>query len=309
LPFAHFDKEETYMRIRRRSAVIALLAATLGVGMYAIMANAAIPKGTGVKCSAPRPRPTTDNQSCLNFQFLPNTGLSATTRSPGSIEFRVNQSAYAHPNDTANGGFTSKVQLFLDSDFALTPGTLPKCTATMLANKNPHDALVACGPLGSNNAWLSPTTSTVFNGQADTNGGLHGCVLAFNGKPDINSHPTVVLYTRLYFANPPPTTCPNPRTDTTGVTNVTLTGVLTTVSAPYGKKLTVANIPTSGDALRDFDAKIKRGNYVSGKCSGHNGTIGGSKYWKVKAQWTYSGTPGSNGQPDDVANATQNCSN
>jgi len=297
------------MRIRRRSAVIVLLAATLGVGMYAIIANAAIPKGTGVKCSAPRPRPTTDNQSCLNFAFLPNTGLSATTRSPGSIEFRVNQSAYAHPNDTANGGFTSKVQLSLDSDFALTPGTLPKCTATMVKTKTPHDALVACGPLGSNNAWLSLSTATKFNGQADTNGGLHGCVLAFNGQPS-NGNPTVVLYTRLYFGNPPPTTCPNPRTDTTGVTNITLTGVLTTTAAPYGKKLTVANIPTSGDALNDFDAKIQRGTYVTGKCSGHNGTISGSKYWRVKNQWTYSGTPGSNGQPDDIAKGnTQLCSN
>jgi hypothetical protein len=296
------------MRIRRRPAVIiALLAAFLGVGMYAIIANATISKGTGVKCSAPRPRPSTDNQSCLNFQFLPNTGLSATTRSAGSIEFRLSNT-YAHPNDTIHGGFTGKVQLSLDSDFALTPGTLPKCTGSQVTGKNAHDALVACGPLGSNNAWLLPSTSTVFSGSANTNSGLHGCVLAFNGKPDTAGHPTIVLYTRLYFANPPPTTCPNPKTDTTGAGTIVLTGVLTNVTAPYGKKLTV-NVPTTGDGLNDFDAKVKRGNYVTGKCSGHNGTIGGSKYWKVKNQWTYSGTAGSNGQPDDVVTTTQNCSN
>jgi len=295
------------MRIRRRSAVIALLAATLGVGMYAIMANAAIPKGTGVKCSSNAGQPTPSNTSCLNYQFLPNTGLSTTTRKAGSIEFRVN-TTYAHPNDTVNGGFSGKVQLSLDSDFALTPGTLPKCTATMVKNKNPHDAMLACGPTGTNNAWLLPSTATTFNGKASTNGGLQGCVLAFNGQPDASSHATVVLFVRLYFVSPP-FTCPNPKTATNGVATITLTGVLTTANAPYGRKLAVANIPTSGDGLNDLDAKIQRGSYVSARCSGHNGTIGGSKYWKVRSQWTYSGTPGSNGQPDDVANATQNCSN
>src|SRR4051794_13833109 len=107
---ALLHEEEIEMRIRRRHAVIALLAAILGIGVLAIAANALIPQGTGTKCSPPRPRPAGDNQSCINAQFLPNTGLSTTTRTNGSIEVRAS-SIYAHPADKAHGGYAKTVRV------------------------------------------------------------------------------------------------------------------------------------------------------------------------------------------------------
>ena len=35
---------------------------------------------------------------------------------------------YAHPGNKASGGFAKTVTLLFDNDFALTPGTIPKCT-------------------------------------------------------------------------------------------------------------------------------------------------------------------------------------
>jgi len=288
------------MRIRRRSAVIALLAATLGIGVYAITANATLPltcPGSG----------GTDNKSCVTFKFLPNTGLGTTTRKAGSIEVRTHTN-YAHPADKSHGGFARTVTVFFDSDFAINAAaTSHKCTASQVANKNPHDAMVACGPTGSNDSWLLSPTSNVFNGTATSTGGLKGCTLAFNGQPTSTGLPTIVLYARLWLSGF--IGCTNPKTETATGTTVTLTGVIGNAgSAPFGKKLTVSNIDQLPLALNDFDAKVQRGSYVSGKCSGHNGTIGGSKYWKLKTTFVYSGGSG-NGQPADTANATQNCSN
>jgi hypothetical protein len=286
------------MRIRRRSAVIALLAATLGVAVYAIAANATLP----ITCPSAG---GVDNKSCVTFKFLPNTGLSTTTRKAGSIEVRTHTN-YAHPADKTRGGYASTVTVLFDSDFAVTPGTLPKCTGSQVTGKTPHDAMIACGPTGTNNAWLLPSTSTVFNGTANATGGLKGCTLAFNGKPNATGNPTIVLYARIWLTNF--TGCGNPRNTTDPGTTVVLTGTLTNGSAPYGKKLTVPNIDNLPLSLNDFDAKVTRGGYVSGKCSGHNGTNSGGKYWKMKTTFVYSGGS-TNGQPADTANATQNCSN
>jgi hypothetical protein len=299
------------MRIRRRAAAVVLMAAALGVGLYAI-ANATISQGTGTKCSAPRPRPATDNQSCLNFQFLPKTGVPATTFKNGSLEVRVN-TTYAHPGDKLNGGYAHKVELSFDSDFKVTP-LAKTCSQGQVAGKKPSDALKACGDSGTNNAWLSTPGSTVFNGSASTvpaaggGGNFNGCVLTFNGPKNAAGNPTITLYARVYlgavFHG-----CGDPHSSTengnTGGTTVTLSGVLTNTTAPYGKKLTVDNIDNLPLALDDFDAKVQRGSYISAKCSGHNGTIGGSKYWKMKGQWTYSGSA----QPADTATATETCSN
>jgi hypothetical protein len=294
-----------HMHIRRRSAVIALLAAASAL-VFVIAANAVIPKGTGGKCSPPRPRPAGDNQSCINSQFLPRTGLSSTTRKAGSLEVRTN-TIYAHPADKAHGGYAKKVVVFFDRDGTINPAaTSRKCTAGQVAGKNPRQALVACGPLGTNNAWLLPSTSTVYNGTASATGNLLGCTLVFNGKPTAAGHPTVVLYARIWTANF--TGCGNPKTTTAPGTTVTLTGVILNASAPFGKKLVVNNIDALPLALNDFDAKVKRSNYVSSMCSGHNGTISGSKYWKTKGTFTYSGGS-TNGQPTDTAVARQLCSN
>jgi hypothetical protein len=287
------------MQIRRRSAVIALLAATLGVGVYAIAANATLsltcPGAGGV-----------DNKSCVAFQFLPKTGLSTTTRKAGSIEVRTHTN-YAHPADKTRGGYARTVTVLFDSDFAINAAaTSHKCTGSQVTGKNPHDAMVACGPIGSNDSWLRSPTATTFNGTASATGSLKGCTLAFNGQPNGAGNPTIVLYARIWLTNF--TGCGNPKTTTDPGTTVVLTGTLTNGSAPYGKKLTVPNIDNLPLALNDFDAKVQRGSYVSGKCSGHNGTIGGSKYWKLRTTWVYSGGSG-NGQPSDTANATETCSN
>jgi hypothetical protein len=288
------------MRIRRRSAVIALLAATLGVGAYAITANAVLP----ITCPSAG---GVDNKSCVAFKFLPNTGLSTTTRKAGSLEVRTHTN-YAHPADKAHGGYASTVTLLFDSDFAINPAaTSNKCTAAQVAGKNPRDAMIACGPTGSNDSWLRTPTSTTFNGTATSTGGLKGCTLAFNGKPNSAGLPTIILYARLWLSGF--IGCTNPKTETATGTTVTLTGVIGNAgSAPYGKKLTVSNIDQLPLALNDFDAQVQRGSYVSGKCSGHNGTISGSKYWKLKTTFVYSGGSG-NGQAPDTANATANCSN
>jgi len=299
-------KEEIFMRIRRRFAVVALLASALGVGAFAIMANGAIPKGTGVMCSTNAGQPSPSNTSCLNYVVSPSTGHSTTTRKNASLEVRVN-TTYANPSSTTQGGFTATTQTWFDSDFGVNPGSIGKtCSKSQISTKTPKGALTTCGPLGTNNAWLSPSTSTAFNGFAHTNNGLNACVLAFNG-PVQSGNPTITLYTRVYTIGGSP--CPNPRTDTSTAANIMLSGKLTNTSAPFGKKLTVAGIPTSGDGLNDFDVKVNRGSYFTARCSGHNGTSGGSKFWKVKFQWHYSGTAPGNGQPDDVVTVKRNCSN
>ena len=295
-------KEEIYMRIRRRPAVIALLAAALGLA-FAMTANAIIPKGTGGKCS---PGSSTDNKSCVNFQGLPNTGLSTTTRKAGSIEVRTSTD-YAHPADKAHGGFAKKVTVNFDSDFAVNAAAIGKtCSQAQVAGKNPQQAMAACGPTGTNNAWIFPSTSTSFNGVASATGGLLGCTLVFNGPKTSTGNPTITLYARIWTTNF--LGCGNPKTTTDPGTTTVLKGVLTNGTAPFGKKLTVDNIDALPLALNDFDAKVKRSNYISLKCSGHNGTISGSKYWKMRVNWVYSGGS-TNGQPADTANATQNCSN
>ena len=286
------------MRIRRRSAVIALLAATLGVAVYAIAANATLP----LTCASAG---GTDNKSCVTFKFLPSTGLSTTTRKAGSIEVRTHTN-YAHPADKANGGYASTVTVLFDSDFAVTPGTLPKCTGSQVTGKTPHDAMIACGPTGSNDSWLLAPTATKFNGTTTTTAGLKGCTLQFNGKPNAAGNPTVVLYARVWLTNF--TGCGNPKTTTAPGQTVVLTGVITNASAPYGKKLTVGGIDNLPLALNDYTSTVKRGSYVSSKCSGHNGLLGGSKYWKPKGVTTYSGGSG-NGQPPDTVTSTQKCSN
>lgn len=298
------------MRNRRRSGVLAFLAAAIGVGVFAVTANGIIPQGTGGKCSPNTGQPTPSNTSCVNFQFLPNTGVPASTFKNGGFEFRVN-TTYANPSDTANGGFTAKIQVSVDSDFKITPGTLPTCSKSTIAGKTPKAALTACGPLNpspsTKNAWLLPSTSTTFNGIAHTNLGFNGCVLAFNGPKTGAGLPTITLMARVYTTGGSP--CTNPKTDTASGLTIPISAQIGSASAPYGKKIIAQNLPTSGDGLNDFDVLLKRGTYLSAKCSGHNGLQNGSKFWKVKTQWTYSGTPGSNGQPDDVANATQKCSN
>jgi hypothetical protein len=288
------------MRTRRRSAFVLGLASALAVGgiAYVITASAAL------TCSGPLPG--SDNRFCMEGTFTPNTGLSTTTRKAGQL-FVHTHSDYAHPADKTRGGFASTVTLFFDSDGTINPAATPhKCTGSQVTGKNPHDALVACGPLGGNDSWLLAPTSTAFNGTTHTTGGLQGCTLQFNGKPNAAGNPTVVLYARIWLTNF--TGCGNPKTTTAPGTTIVLTGVITNASAPYGKKLTVSHIDDQPLALNDYTSKVKRGSYVSSKCSGHNGLLSGSKYWKLKGVTTYSGGS-TNGQPPDTVTTTQKCSN
>jgi len=288
------------MRTRRRSAFVLGLASALAVGgiAYVITASAAL------TCSGPLPG--SDNRFCMEGTFTPSTGLSTTTRTSGQL-FVHTHSDYAHPADKAHGGFASTVTLSFDSDGTINPAaTSHKCTASQVTGKNPRDAMIACGPTGSNDSWLLAPTATKFNGTTTTTAGLKGCTLQFNGKPNAAGNPTVVLYARVWLTNF--TGCGNPKTTTAPGTTVVLTGVITNASAPYGKKLTVGGIDNLPLALNDYTSTVKRGSYVSSKCSGHNGLLGGSKYWKLKEVATYSGGSG-NGQPPDTVTSTQKCSN
>src|SRR6476659_242627 len=111
------------MRIRGRSAVVLTLiaAAALAVGFIAFAASAAAdPPACNPGTSA------TDNESCVNFQVLPNHSAASNSL------FVHTHTNYAHPGDTAHGGFASTVTLLFDNDFAITPGTTPTCTTAQL---------------------------------------------------------------------------------------------------------------------------------------------------------------------------------
>ena len=276
------------MRIRGRSAVVLTLiaAAALAVGFFAFAASAAAdPPACNPGTSA------TDNKSCVNFQVLPNH--SATSNSL----FVHTHTNYAHPGDKGQGGFTKTLTLLFDSDFAITPGTIPTCTTAQLSGKNISQAWATCGPgaAASHNAYLSPATAVSGRASTAPPSNFPGCTLVFRG-PNSGGNPTVILYARVTLVANGTANCATPASNGSGNSTVFLTGTIANAGvAGFGKKLTVPGIDALPLPLDDFTALLKRGNYFKAKCS--------ASPWSVRGTFAYSGT----GQAADVSNPTQTC--
>jgi len=252
------------MRIRRRHA--AILAITALGALAAAGAALAI----------------TNNTSTAVFSFSPNTVPKNTFKS-GQI-FVHTHTTFAHPADKAQGGFVKRVQLYFDNDFKFNPGSVPVCTKN-LGTLNEKQAMAACG-----NALVGTGTAQGTNA---SNATIKGCVLAFNGKKNSAGQSTLILHSRFPMAS-----CANPAGNTSGLTNVILTGTLKPANkAGYGKMLDVPNIDTAPLPLKDFTTTVKKGSYVQARCP--------SSPWRMQTKFTYSGT----GQAADTTNATQACHN
>src|SRR6476620_7948090 len=273
------------MRTKRRVAFTLATAAAFAVGFVAFAASAAAdPPACNPGTSA------TDNKSCVNFQVLPNH--SATSNSL----FVHTHTNYAHPGDKAQGGFAKTVTLLFDNDWAITAGTIPKCTTAQLSGKNISQAWATCGPTSgaTHNAYLSPATAV--SGQTSTAppSNFPGCTLVFNG-PTVGGNPTVILYARVTLGAT--ADCATPASNTSGNTTVLLQGTIAPAGvAGFGKKLAIPGIDALPLPLDDFTALLKRGSYFkANSCT--------PSPWKVRGTFAYSGT----GQAADVSNPTQAC--
>jgi len=275
------------MRTKRRVAFVLASAAAVGVGLVAFSASAGAVPPT---CT---PVASTGNDSCVKLQVAPSNPHGTFVNSSLFVRTRTTFDA---PGNCAAGGCTNNVQLLFDSQFSITPGTIPTCSAAQLAGKNIATAWTACGPGGTHNAYLSPPGAV--SGQASTvpPANLTACTLVFNG-PKSGTNPTITLYAR---APETAAACAgNPATNTGGSTTVVLSGTITNAGvAGFGKKLTVPNIDSAPLALDDFYATIKRGNYFRAKCPA------GTSPWTLRGIFHYSGT----GQANDTVNSTQACS-
>jgi hypothetical protein len=271
------------MRIRRRYAVLALASA-------AVLAVAGLAYANH----------TSNTSSLTGSKFTPATAPKTTFKA-GSL-FVHTHTNYSHPGNKSMGGFVHQVTLLFDNDFKVTPGSIPKCTATFASGTTLQAAWNACGPGAgaAKNAYLSPATGV--SGRASTappsvpggQGNFQGCVLAFRG-PGTNS---ILLFTRVTLISNATADCSNPGSNTGGQTSVTLTGNVAAAGvADFGSKLTVPNIDSLPLALDDFTTTVKRGNYITGRCFDTN------HIWNFRGTFAYSGT----GQPADTVNATQTC--
>jgi hypothetical protein len=276
------------MRIRGRSAVVltVIAAAALAVGFFAFAASAAADPPACNPGTSP-----TDNKSCLNFQVLPNHQAASNSL------FVHTHTNYAHPGDKSMGGFAKTVTLLFDSDFAITPGTIPTCTTAQLSGKNISQAWATCGPgaAAAHNAYLSPASAVSGRASTAPSTNFNGCTLVFRG-PNSGSNSTVILYTRVTLVTNGIANCATPATNTSGNTTVLLQGTIAPAGvAGFGKKLAIPGVDALPLPLDDFTSILKRGNYFKAKCS--------ATPWKVRGTFAYSGT----GQAADVSNPTQTC--
>ena len=198
------------MRTKRRVAFTLASAAAFAVGFIAFAASAAAdPPACNPGTS------TTDNKSCVNFQVLPSNPHNTLTNASLFVHTHTN---YAHPGNKASGGFAKTVTLLFDSDFAITPGTIPKCTTAQLSGKNISQAWATCGPGAgaAHNAYLSPATAVSGKTSTAPPSNFPGCTLVFNGPNSVNGNPTVVLYARVTLVANGTANCATPATNTLG---------------------------------------------------------------------------------------------
>jgi len=279
------------MRTSRRAAVVLASAAAFAVALIAYAASAAA-EPVVPACT---PAATTGNDSCVKLLVTPSNAPATFGNSQLGVRTHTN---YVQGNNKAQGGFAKTVTLFFDNDFAVTPGTIPKCQTADVANKTIAQAYAACGPAGKN-AYLSPANT--LSGRASTappsNWGA--CTMVFNG-PGTNQ---VLLFARVTLTANSNPTCSTPAASSPGNVTVTLVGTIAPAGvAGYGKKLTVPNIDSLTLPLDDFYATVKRGSYFQAKCPA------GASPWKLRGIFAYSGTQPNAGGPPDTVNTTQPCS-
>jgi hypothetical protein len=277
---------------RRRTAFILASAAACAVGLFAYASSAsAIPP----LCVPPAPNATAGNQSCVNGQILPATGLGPSVPKNVSLFTHV-ATRYLNPGNRSKGGFAKQVTVYYDNDGhinALPAGTAPKthrCPLSAVANKTIPQAYAACGPNGSD-AYLSPPGTVSGKASTAPPSNFGACTLVFQGRDA--SH--VTLYTRVFTTVNSNPTCAV--SNGGGNVTVTLEGTIANAGiAGYGKKL-VTPLPSGITLpLDDFYATVKRGNYVTSTC--HSPL-------RIRALFEYSVSTAP--YQNDTANFAQSC--
>jgi hypothetical protein len=220
------------MRMRKRSAVVLALAAA---GALAV-AGIALASGT----------------STVSFKFTPSN-LPKSTFQKGKINVHTHTN-YTGPTQT------DRAQLYFDDDFKVNTGAAPKCKESKISGKTMKDAMAAC------------KSALIGTGTAAASGGVHACVLAFNGT-GAGGH--VLLHTRAKFGGSFP--CGNPSNNTGGDVTVVLNGAFKSNPASLGgdfsggRQLDFNHITgVSPFPLTDFNVTAQKGNYVSARCHDSN---------------------------------------
>jgi hypothetical protein len=261
--------------LKRRSAVVLALA-TAGA-----LAVAGVAMGSG--------------NSTVTVNFTPSNLPTASYQS-GLLNVHTH-TAYTNPGNANPGGATQRAQLYFDDDFRINTGAAPKCpTASLQGNLTMAQAMAACGPSRISNG----TNSTA---QASANGAffVNGCVLIFNGQ---GTNAEVLLFTRVNVASPPDNniTCANPSSNTQGNTSILLKGDLKanpssvggdftdpnncSGTARKGCQLDVNNITaTAALPLTDFNAYVKKNNYIQARC--HDTGEPSASRLDLKVKFTY----------------------
>jgi hypothetical protein len=189
---------------------------------------------------------------------------------------------------------TSKVVLKFDNDIKFSNKSLKnKCTQAKLdASTDAAAAKSACqGDLvgkGSGVACVNDGTGGCFVGLVNPGEtAIPAEVLAFNGKPS-GGNLSFLLWTNNAVSG-----------------EVTLPAVLKKGgSGDFGSTLTVTVPQLGGGAgsLTEFKTSVKNGKYVTARC--HDG----DKKLNVKAKFTYTANPGSDGGGPDNTSAFSKCS-
>ena len=137
------------MRVSRRSVVVVAMA------LAGALALGAVALGSG--------------NSTATFQFTPD-------QVPKDVYAKGSLFVHTHTDYTTAGTKTSRAQLNFDDDLKINTAGFPQCNSTSISgNLTLKQAMAACGStkVGSGTAQANLTSP----------GDVHGCVLAFNGKP------------------------------------------------------------------------------------------------------------------------------
>ena len=229
------------------------------------MALAVLVASLAVAATASAAKPT----ATLNLQFLPSSGVSATTPTAGGLYVETTSLDPADAGTPTNPGGpqpdpTTNVRLDFDKDFVFAPNSVTRC-ASNLANTTTQAAMLACGD------------SQVGGGVATlcSSNGVGGCIVgqavvtAFNG-PKVGNQSTILLHAR---------------SDAFNLTQI-LQGTLknSNLGAEFGKALHAPVPLAAGGAasITDLAVNVNNGAFVKASCS--DGT------WGSQARFTFNTT-------------------
>jgi hypothetical protein len=275
----------------RTKKFILTSAAAFAVGLFAYAATAAaepvVPNCAYVASSG--------NKSCGRVAVAPSNAPAGFANSQLGVRVKT---LFAQPNNKAQGGFTSTVNLLFDNDFAInTAAGGGNCLSADIANKTIPQAYAACGPAGKN-AYLSPPNTLSGRSSTAPPSNYGGCTMIFKG-PTTNQ---VLIYARVTLTANSNPTCTTIAGSSAGNFTAVLTGSIAPAGvAGYGKKLVVSGISGLALPLDDFYATLKRGSYFQARCPA------GASPWKMRSTFAYSGTQPNAGGPPDTVLATQPC--